>query len=230
MSMRIHQFLLSIILIHAGVLVAAGQSGTARKPQTPCPEAAFQKACTSYAELVKAGDVGVRLSDTRDVNLVCYRRDRDSFFVFSLSVPSRRASDRLSWDKWREVEGVKQTPDSGAKADGYGSVVEFTDGINDESRTMPMQQFEGKWVLPWSPVFRAQTINSEEVSDKAQLRVDDLQVLADMRYKNRRNKKNVEYELVIQRSTGRFAERYTEDRERDPFSEQTGRCVVPSLK
>jgi hypothetical protein len=228
MSINSRKLLLSIILLPGTALVAADQSS--RKAQVVCPEAAFQRGCTSFAELVKAGDTGVKLLDTRDVNLVCFRRDRDSFFVFNLTMPSRNAHDRTSWDKWKEVGGVKQSPDSGAKADGYGWVTEFTDGINSESRTMPMQQFEGKWTLPWSPVFRAHAINNEEVNDKTQLRVDDLQVQADMRYKSRRNKKNVEYELLIQRSTGRFSERYTEEREREPFTELTGRCVVPSIR
>jgi hypothetical protein len=179
---------------------------------------------------VKAGDSGVRLVDARDVNLVCFRRDRDSFFVFNLSTPSRSARERTAWDKWREVGAGKQAPDSGAKADGYGWVVEYNDGINSESRTMPMQQFEGKWSVPWSPVFRAQTINNEEVNDRTLLRVDDLQLQADMRYKSRNSRKSIDYELLVQRSTGRFSERYTEDKQREPFTELTGRCVVPSLK
>jgi hypothetical protein len=227
MNIKIRQALLAIILLSSVALVAADQPS--RKPQISCPEAAFQRGCTSYAELVRAGDAGVRFVDTRDMNLVCFRRDRDSFFVFNLSTPSRISHDRTSWDKWRDA-GAKQSPDSGAKADGYGWVTEFTDGITSESRTMPMQQFEGKWSLPWSPIFHAQTINNEDVNDRTQLRVDDLQVQADMRYKNRHNKKSIDYELVIQRSTGRFSERFTEDREREPFSELTGRCVVPSLR
>jgi len=228
MSIKIRRLLLSIILLPSVALVAADQPS--RRPQISCPETAFQRGCTSYAELVKAGDSGVRLVDARDVNLVCFRRDRDSFFVFNLSTPSRSARDRTAWDKWREVAGGKQSPDSGAKADGYGWVVEYNEGINSESRTMPMQQFEGKWSVPWSPVFRAQTINNEEVNDRTLLRVDDLQVQADMRYKSRNSRKSIDYELLVQRSTGRFSERYTEDKQREPFSELTGRCVVPSLK
>jgi hypothetical protein len=82
------------------------------------------------------------------------------------------------------------------------------------------------------PTFTAQNIDGEDVtqSSLSGIRIDPQQVDISRRYKSRLEK-NVDYRLVIQRSTGRFSEEYTEEAAKMPFSDRTGRCSqMPNTK
>jgi hypothetical protein len=104
-------------------------------------------------------------------------------------------------------------------------VNEFVNGIN-EHKTMPVHTFRGTWSVPYDPLFTTGTVNLKAADDHSDVTVDSSQVSAAARYKNQADK-NIDYTLLIQRSTGRFTERYTSEGEQTPFLEQQGRCVVP---
>ena len=70
-----------------------------------------------------------------------------------------------------------------------------------ENRTMPVHTFGGKWVLPFDPTFSADKVNFVATDDHSSVEVDSSQVSASARYKNRQDK-NIDYVLIIQRSTG----------------------------
>jgi hypothetical protein len=191
-----------------------------QKPNSPCPDAIYQKACDSYAELLKAKDDGVRINVGQGgVALVCFRKDADSFFVFRLGGPL--------WTKGHfDADKKTYLPDHDAVSWQVGTVVEFVDGIS-QNRTMHLQVFSGDWSLPDDPTFVADKINLQATDNNlSSLAVDRRQVSGTLRYKNALNK-NMDYGLVIQRSTGRFTETYTQEGEQIPTLEQQGRCIVP---
>ena len=84
--------------------------------------------------------------------------------------------------------------------------------------------------VPNDPTFLADSINANPADNNwSSLIVERGQVGAPFRYKNPFDK-NVDYVLLIQRSTGRFSERYTVESDQPPSVEQQGRCVVPAQK
>jgi hypothetical protein len=91
---------------------------------------------------------------------------------------------------------------------------------------MPIHSFEGDWAFPQESIFTAQKVNRSPADDHSVVFIDRTQVSASARYKNQQDK-NIDYTLIIQRSTGRFAERYTDEGQQTPFLDQQGRCVVP---
>jgi hypothetical protein len=169
---------------------------------------------------VKAKDEGVK-TDLKQgsVAFVCFRSEADSFFVFSLDAPLWLTHyDAETKMNVRDDEGVVVS----------GHVSEFVDGIAD-NRTMPIGIFSGSWHNRKYPFSLADKIDFQDRGEHSSVVVDNVQISATSRYMNQ-FKTNIDYELVIQRSTGRFRERYTTQGEQSPFNERQGRCVTPTQK
>jgi hypothetical protein len=203
-------------------LMGAGQQGGQKKSAPPsfvCPDPLAVKACNSFSELRRAGDDGVRASVSEGgIAYVCFRQPEDEFFVFALAAPIFRKTHL-------DPQTKKRSPDDDAVSRQTGFVSAYVNGIADFG-SIPLSTFSGDWrVLFGSSWFEAQRINNVDISDPktAGLSVDPSQVYAAFRYKNRFDK-DLDYRLVIQRSTGRFSETYTEESAKVPFSEKNGRC------
>jgi hypothetical protein len=110
---------------------------------------------------------------------------------------------------------------------GYGLVSGFNDGIADNSITL-FDIIGGMWkATPGGPMFSANRIGiTNELPANSGFVIDPLQISGTRRYQNR-SKKDVDYQLTIQRSTGRFSETYTyaDGSNSVPFSQETGRCA-----
>lgn len=193
----------------------------AAKAHPACPDAEYNRACASYAELVAAKDSAiVDLTDSGSVSFVCFRPNEDSFFIFLLGGP-------LAWSKTvvDDTTGTRK-PTLDATASSLGGVTEFVEGISD-NRTMPLSLFWGDWIHPFNPLFKATQINRRKVGVDESVTVDEGQISADVTYSNRENKP-IKYRLRVQRSTRRFSEEYTTEGASNPFLVQRGRCVAPS--
>jgi hypothetical protein len=212
-----------------GLLAAGVAAGQSTKPMAPnaqksskpghpaftCPDPLAAEACKSFEELYKAGDKGLTLASRWETGYVCFRQNEDQFFVLTLNKPLFP----LHWDK----ETKSPIPDDDATAYGFGSVNAYSNGVNDFS-IMPIFEFAGRWT-PAGPTLSATRINGEDNPDPTHngISVDPEQINATWRFKNRFDK-DVDYHLVIQRSTGRFTETYTEPPSHVAFAEQHGRC------
>jgi hypothetical protein len=219
------------ILAAAAMLVLLGlplsalrddQQSAAKKPTSPafvCPDLAAAKSCKSFIELHKAGDEGVRSSVSNGgVAYVCFRQPEDEFFVLVLDGPA-------FFKKHLDLDTKKLVPDDDATASGRGAVRGFVNGIQDYA-AVPINSFSGEWTALFGEMsFAARRINLNNIVDAefAGIYVDEQQVNASFRYKNR-FEKAIDYRLAIQRSTGRFSEKYTDESAKVPFSERTGRC------
>jgi hypothetical protein len=95
---------------------------------------------------------------------------------------------------------------------------------------MPIWSFAGQWQFPDDPYFVATRVNQTDVAGSGgMVSVQSSQFEASVRYKNQLDK-DIDYHLLIQRSTGRFSESYTNGGEKMPFSENQGRCIRLPLK
>jgi hypothetical protein len=151
------------------------------------------------------------------IGYVCFRPDVDEFFILELTIPY--------FPTHLDPQTRKIVPDKGATSEAVGEIRSFAQGIQDGS-IMPIWRFSGKWTYRFGAVFSATEINDQnEISDAEHYGVtaDSSQITASFRYKNRLEK-NIDYSLVIQRSTGRFSESYVEPPARFPFSQRNGRC------
>jgi len=152
---------------------------------------------------------------------VCFRQPEDAFFVLYVEGP---LFDKVHYNAALK----KMVPDVGATSDAYGWMTAFVNGISDASAA-PLHWFSGQWTpLLGVPGFKARlgdTQTATDDNDSSIIYIDSSQVDARVKYKNRVDK-NVEYRLLIQRSIGRFVERYAEPPSQVPFLEQNGRCAV----
>jgi hypothetical protein len=205
----------------------ATQQPVPQKPMSTCPDTTYQKACDSYAELVKAGDESVRTHATSGgLAYVCFRQGEDQFFIIELRGPS-------NWSKnYVDANGKVVPADDAESEEVLGLARGFVNGIRDNSM-MPISLFRGRWSFPFDPSFSAQKLNNTDnatpgffadANKTSGLLADSQQVEAFIRYPNRLDKK-MDYRLVIQRSTGRFSESFTEEGKQIPFSENQGRCM-----
>ena len=93
---------------------------------------------------------------------------------------------------------------------------------------MPNMVFSGYW----RPYFEGARfvshgidLEEEPAGEIAVVSISDSQVtVTKFKYKNKRGE-NVEYNLTIQRSTGRFSESAVAEGEQVPFTERVGRCI-----
>ncbi|HKV04375.1 MAG TPA: hypothetical protein VJO53_04620 [Candidatus Acidoferrales bacterium] len=206
----------------------AGQSSPSKAQSRPkeakqgnsqftCPDPKAADACKSFAELRKAGDEDVLPSYSGRISLVCFRQQNDEFFILEVTDPS------FSQTHFDRLTG-KQVPDKDATDDAFGTIAGFAKGIEDET-ILPIFEFSGKWVYRLGPWFKADEINGSEISDRDHygISANASQFIAGFRYKNRMEK-DIDYSLVIQLSTGRFSEKFTEDQAKFPFSETNGHC------
>jgi hypothetical protein len=190
---------------------------TVQTSQSLCEDKSYQKACKSYEELVQAGDDGVKphfLAVPGSIAFVCFRQGEDVFLVIELNGP-------CCW-KIKDPDLVNKIEES---KNALGWARAFENGIGG-SVMMPLTSFKGTWtrlakILPSH--FQADSVNLAGASDQQSVWADESQFAASVRYENRFGK-NIDYRLVIQRSTGRFAETYKEESAQLPFSESQGRC------
>jgi hypothetical protein len=198
--------------------------GHQKRPASPgfrCPDPDAAKACASYVELRKAGDDGVKLSVARGgIAYVCFRHPDDAFFVLWVPGPIFRK---------RHFDTVlkKIVPDDDATDEVNGSMRGFVNGVDDYSAT-PIHNIRGDWTpLLDSIGFKANLVNRKPMAenDDSGVFIDSAQVDAGVKYKSRADK-DIEYRLIIQRSTGRFVERYMESPSQVPFATMNGRCSV----
>jgi len=164
--------------------------------------------------LLKARDTGLP-----NDGYVCFRKNEDEFFVVWFSKPHFRRK----WDS-----DLKQMViDDEATAPGLGDASSYRDGVAD-SRVMPRMSFSGTWMpLGESGMFSSEKINGKKKDEKDQttgIFIDENQFSLTYKYQNSTDK-TVEYNLTIQRSTGRFTESFREESQHVPFSEGAGRCI-----
>jgi hypothetical protein len=197
-----------LVLIVASI--AAGQTpsqpsanqavkpGVARKPATrkdnarfTCPDALAVEACKSFEELYKAGDKSVRLSTDTSTGYVCFRPKSDEFISLQLFGQERLSAEAISI--------------------GFGYIRVFAHGVEDSSTPPGSFSFSGTWAGAFSPTFTAAKINDQGVSDAngVGLVLDPEQFMMAWRYKNEIGK-DIDYRLVIRRSTGRYYESFNE--------------------
>ena len=222
--------LFALLLVMSAPLLPAAQTKTTpprqqavqKSPATPgftCPDPLSAKACNSFLELRQAGDEGVKASVSSDgIAYACFRQPEDEFFVLVLEGP---VFAKAHFDPNQK----KVVPDDDATDFRVGFLSAFVNGI-EEPASIPIHRFSGEWNNQFFGLtFAAQSINGEKVSDTDSFGVSIVpsQVDAAFRYKNRLDT-NIDYRLVIQRSTGRFSEKYKEESSKLPFSEKFGRC------
>jgi hypothetical protein len=199
----------------------------AKKPEAPpvnfvCPDPLAAKACKSFTELRDAGDQTLSLrvpASANGIDLACFRQPDDEFFIIALNGPSF-ANTHL------DPRSGKKVPDDAATSAIVGFVGAFVNGINDPE-SIPIHMFSGDWTYMLGELFFSATrIDGKNVSndDSTGFSIDPQQILVGVRYKNRLDN-TIDYRLAIQRSTGRFSERYTEQTAKIPFSDRSGRCV-----
>jgi len=189
-----------------------------------CPDKSYDRACKSFEELVRAGDKAVTpTASTGGVALVCFRQPEDEFFILDLGGPG-------TWSS-RHFDSIKKAivPDVDAVSRALGSMWSFANGVEDQSR-MPIRTIDGVWEFPGLDLtFDAKKVNSKDVDEHSGVLVSESQIEASVRFQNRLQK-NIDYRLVIQRSTGRFTETYTDESGKLPFQEGQGRCARLPLK
>jgi hypothetical protein len=222
---------LALVATHRLSAMQRAGSPTVAQKSAPsafeCPDKDSAKACASFLELWRASDEGVRPDvSANGVAYVCFRQPDDEFFVFSLDGPL--------FQMHFDPETKKRVPVDSAVSRRFGFVRGFKDGIAESSIT-PITMFSGNWTYIGEPFFVATRINVTNIPPEGDdsgsgINIDPWQVSAQLRYKSRLDK-NIDYRLVIQRSTGRFSESYTEESAKVPFSERTGRCSkIPPKK
>jgi len=121
------------------------------RAKSPCPDGAFQQACDSYAELVKAKDDDVShitTMSTLDIHLVCFRGTEDSFFVLNMT--------SIGWNK-RHFDPSTKTivgDDDATQPLVDGHVKSFVKGIQV---LLPGDKpvLFGYWRHPHNPVFES---------------------------------------------------------------------------
>jgi len=213
-----------IVCVLVAGTVCAGQAPPKKSaPKKPtehatfvCPDAEAQQACKSYQELLKAKDTGLPTSDA----YVCFRKKTDEFFVVHISQPYFPQH----WDKESKQMVADESP-----RPGFGYVQTYKDGVLD-SNTMPTLSFSGQWQrFPFSEssVFNADTIyltKLDKNDPNVGVFIDETQDNIGYKYKNTFDK-TMQYTLTIQRSTGRFAERFLEEAEKVPLLDRTGYCA-----
>jgi len=117
--------------------------------------------------------------------------------------------------------------DTEAKYPGHGYVRTYKDGVED-STVMPSLYFSGTWIA-WldSGTFSSDRINFKKKNDEdpVVISIDESQFIIDgHKYLNKFGN-TIQYNLTIQRSTGRFAETFQEESKQVPFAENTGHCI-----
>jgi hypothetical protein len=197
----------------------------AAAPTFTCPDPLAAKACASYLELVTAGDDGVKTSAMREgIAYVCFRQPVDAFFVLNVDAPM---FDNTHYNAVLK----KMVPDVGAESGAYGWMHAYANGVGDDAAA-PLHWFRGLWTpILGGAGFKADLSNGRTGDEnESALYIDSSQIDASVRFKNR-FEKDIDYRLVIQRSTGRFVERYLETPSKVPFSEVTGRCSsIPGMR
>ena len=216
-----------IVVIYAAGQVAHSSKRKSTGPRAPssftCPDPEAKEACKSYEELSRAKDKGLP-----DNGYICFRKNIDELFVVYFSLPS--------FEKHWDARLKQMVPDKDAKDSGFGFASSCKDGVSDPSIT-PNVNFLGTW-HPSFPIttsyFTGEQIgpdmNVEKIdeSDIAQgIVINDDQFKLGVKYTNQMNK-SIVYMLTIQRSTGRFSEKYKEESNDVAFLEHSGRCVFIS--
>jgi hypothetical protein len=222
-----------LLLALLSAAVSFGQTGNAAKKSAPkaqhassftCPDPDAEQACKSYQELVKANDAALY-----EDAYYCFRKKQDQFFFVWFSKPYFRKH----WDS----ENKCMAPDDAATSVGRGSAGTFTNGVEDYS-AMPRLVFKGTW-SPWplsaqpdAGLFSSTSIRiaGHWNDDSGVISVDVTQFSIDrLKYQNTLGE-TIQYDLTIQRSTGRFTESFSKPLQGDetkqvPFGEGTGRCI-----
>ena len=169
-----------------------------------CPDPEAQKACKSYEELVKAKDTSLP-----NGGYACFRKEKDEFFVVLFTNP---------------IFLPPKATDHGA---GYAHTYE--DGVQNPE-VVPAITFSGTW----HQVGGSASFDSKKVvpyvlavgARQGSVSIDEGQFNLDLKYRNRLGK-TVNYNLTIQRSTGRFSESFQQEPEKVPFATNAGYCVKP---
>jgi hypothetical protein len=191
--------------------------------QFPCPDPLATVSCKSFVELYKAGDEAVQPT-VNYTSYACFRQNIDEFFIVQFQNPM---FFKTHLDKFTG----KQVPDDDATVPGSGHIHAFVNGIQDNS-TAPIYMFAGSWTYIFEPEFAATSINFQKDMPDTEhygVLVDSSKFSAAFRYKNKMDK-NIDYDVVIQRSTGRFSETYTEEQGKFPFLEHNGYCSRLQVK
>ena len=185
-------------------------------PAFVCPDSEAKPSCTSYTELVRAKDKGLKA--TGDDRFVCFKKNKDEFFVIVFPPPQLPLTYNEKFKK------MMVEPSATSVGAGYSTT--FKDGVENE-QIMPSFFFSGKWREIFGPSFSADSFGIEETDtthNGSTLTINESQFSATYKYKNLKNE-DVIYSLTIQRSTGRFTESYQQTSEQFPSAQDTGRCI-----
>jgi hypothetical protein len=187
-----------------------------------CPDPEAKKACESYQELKKAKDPSLE-NDFYGISFVCFRPAVDQFFLLSFRQPPPPVRH---WDKDLEKMAISDT----ASARGGGDVTTYDKGIVAGS-IVPNFRFLGTWT--YLELDKVETFFNSVTTVKTQddygihhtVRIDESRIDIIASYINPQGKL-VDYALAIQRSTGRFSEKFHQEDDKIPFIDRDGRCIV----
>jgi hypothetical protein len=202
---------------------------SAQAPEFTCP-ANSKRACDSFLELRRAGDAGVFPAADR-FGIVCFRPHEDNFFTVTVT-HGHLNSDALG--KNTDMNGnVFQREWTSA----FGRLTAFKSGVADADDTVPVSHFVGTWhtlqeAIPRTDIAKLEVFpntdavfvaKSEDDSNTgARVDIDVSSVTISKVFKSTAGA-DVDYQLSVQLSTGRFVERHSVHDGRTV--ESLGRCM-----
>lgn len=200
----------------------------ARRAQTlekNCSATDTQVACDSFQGLIRASDPDLLdLFARLEHAYVCFRPHEDIFFTIWFMEPSE-----WLWSKADEGERKAFSLQNGMLTQIAGpGVYYYNKGVRDENADISEI---GVWsYLPLtsditpSSLARLATSNDAKFNGKT-FQIDGTRISVSESYKNS-NGKEIKHTLVVQRSTGRFAESYDEDPSGHTVLTYSGQCLV----
>lgn len=197
----------------------------ARMREAGCPDSGAPVACHSFQQLLGAADPDIMdLFGRLEHVYVCSHSQEDVFLTLWFPEPSE-----WHWSKANAEEQKVFGLQSGTLMQITGPGVSYYNkGVKDENAHISEI---GVWsYLPLtsditpSSLARLATSNDAKFNGKT-FQIDGTRIAVSESYKNS-NGKEIKHTLVVQRSTGRFAEAYAEDASGHTVLSYSGKCLV----
>lgn len=196
-----------------------------------CPDSEASSACHSFHELLTAGDPDLMdsFADMRHV-YICFRPKEDVFMSVMFpdpSDPDPYSSLASSWRKadaddrkvWGFVNGTLiQREIAGPEVQYYKN------GISDENAAIGAIGYWSYLPSKFSTISDA-TFAGEGINRGQNIKISRERFVASVTYKNQ-DDKQIEHTLILQRSTGRFSERYNALPSGNTILSYSGGCLV----
>jgi hypothetical protein len=212
--------------VYAAVLLFASLA-SAQVPEFTCP-ANSKRACESFSELRRARDAAV-FPDADRFSVVCFRPHEDSFFTVTVT------HGQLNSGALTKNTDMNGTVFLREWTNALGRLTAFKGGVADADDTVPVSRFVGTWqtrhairrtdtaALELFPNTDAAFVARAEDDTNAGTRVDiDASSVSISRLFKSTAGADVDYQLSIQLSTGRFVERHVHS---GRSVESFGRCM-----